>query len=167
MHNVHIHLQLMWLDKMKGICQETLRNIFLVSDSEWCCTWATWSTWTLSASTAEKRADPIDTNSRKTPRPYQHQLHKNTWTTISINSRKTHGPLSAPTAEKHMDHYQHQLQKNTWTLESTAKKIHGPQQKNTWTLSASTAEKRMDPISTKTHGCYRHQQHKNTWMLST
>ena len=161
MHNVHIHLQLMWLDKMKGICQETLRNIFLVSDSEWCCTWSTWSTWTLSASTAEKRADPIDTNSRKTPRPYQHQLHKNTWTTISINSRKTHGPLSAPTAEKHMDLSINSKKNTRTTVKINSRKTHGPyqhqQQKNTWTPSA---QKHMDAIgtnSTKTHGCYQHK----------
>ena len=69
--------------------------------------------------------------------PYQHQQQKNVRTLltptaekhtdpISTNCTKTHGPPSASTAEKHMDHYQHQLQKNTWTLESTAKKIHGP-----------------------------------------
>ena len=95
-----------------------------------------------------KHMHPISINSRKTCGPYWRQQQKNTRT------------LSAPTAQKHMDHYQHQQQKNTWTLASTAKKIDGPltqQQKNMDLISIN---------SRKTHGCYRHQQHKNTWMLS-
>ena len=87
-----------------------------------------------------KHMDPISINSRKTHGPYQHQQHKNTWTTVSINSTKTHGPLSAPTAEKHMD-----------PISTNSRKTHGP-------LSTSTAEKHMDHC--------QHQQHKNTWMLS-
>ena len=113
-----------------------------------------------------KHMDPISINSRKTCGPYWHQQQKNTQT------------LSAPTAQKHMDHHQHQQQKNTWTTISTnCRKTHGPlsastaekhmdlrinSKKKTWT----TAEKHMDLISInsrKTHGPH---QHKNTWMLS-